>query len=81
MCVKNINKLRKNYSVTFLKKWELDEIALWKHTQDIDEDVMQYVYRKKVRLEGAEARRFGTPRLRAFVDTVAPARTLMHPSL
>ncbi|GMH57536.1 hypothetical protein TrRE_jg8089 [Triparma retinervis] len=51
MCVKNINKLRKNYSVTFLKKWELDEIALWRYTQDIDEDVMQNVYRKKLEQE------------------------------
>ena len=69
MCVKNINKLRKNYSVTFLKKGELDEIALWKHTQDIDEDVMQKVFRKKVRLEGEETRPFWYP-----WSPVAPAR-------
>ena len=49
MVTKNIRKLKKRYSITFLKKWELDEISLWKHTQDIDEDVMLQVFRKKVR--------------------------------
>ncbi|GMH70443.1 hypothetical protein TrRE_jg627, partial [Triparma retinervis] len=48
MCVKHIHKIRENYSVTFLKKSELNEIALWRYTQDIDEDVMQNVYGKKI---------------------------------
>ena len=48
MVVKHIDLLKTKYSITFLKRWELEEVALWKSTQEIDAEVMENVFRKKL---------------------------------
>eukprot|EP00518_Triparma_eleuthera_P006794 CAMPEP_0182489248 /NCGR_PEP_ID=MMETSP1319-20130603/48812_1 /TAXON_ID=172717 /ORGANISM="Bolidomonas pacifica, Strain RCC208" /LENGTH=261 /DNA_ID=CAMNT_0024691375 /DNA_START=206 /DNA_END=987 /DNA_ORIENTATION=+ len=44
----NLPKLSALYDISFLRRWELGEIALWRHTQDVDPWVMEEVFRKRI---------------------------------
>ena len=44
----NLSALAPLYDITFLKRWELDEVKLWKFTQNVDPDIMENVFRKNI---------------------------------
>ncbi|GMH77270.1 hypothetical protein TrST_g10541 [Triparma strigata] len=46
--VENLSTLSSLYDITFLKRWDLEEVILWRHTQDIDPEIMENVFRKKI---------------------------------
>ncbi|GMH73469.1 hypothetical protein TL16_g06203 [Triparma laevis f. inornata] len=45
---RNLKTLSPLYDITFLKRWELGEVTLWRHTQDIDPETMEGVFRKNI---------------------------------